>query len=157
MLRSGESREVQNHADADCVRRHQLPEPRLQCGIQVSRNHAASACVDLSDGLADAVRQLALSSRTGAALEAAAIPVHAGAATWAVGHGDDPLLFALSGGEDYELLFAVPPRRRAAFLAVARRGGGLPVTRIGRLTAEPGCWLEVNGRRDLLPEGFVHF
>jgi thiamine-monophosphate kinase len=144
-------------AAAACLERHRRPEPRLHFGIQVSRNRAASACVDLSDGLADAVRQLAAAGGTGAALESSAVPVHAGAAAWTASLGQDPLLSALSGGEDYELLFAVPSKRRAAFLAVARRAGKLPVTRVGRLTAEPGCWLEAAGRRDPLPEGFVHF
>ena len=146
-----------NSAAADCVARYEQPEARLQCGIQVSRNRAASACVDLSDGLADAARQLSAAGGTGVVLDAAAIPVHPGAAAWASSLNQDPLQFALSGGEDYELLFAVPPRRRGGFLAVARRGGGLAITRVGRLTTEPGCWLQAGGGREPLPEGFVHF
>jgi thiamine-monophosphate kinase len=85
------------------------------------------------------------------------VPVHPGAAAWAEQHNQTPLNFALSGGEDYELLFAVPRKRRAAFAAACRRHSDVPVTRIGQLTAEPGCWLELDGRREPLGAGFAHF
>ena len=115
-----------------------------------------SACVDISDGLADAVRQVAAASGTGAVIEAAAVPVHAGVQAWAADTGHDPLALALSGGEDYELLFAVGRRQDRAFRAVAGRTG-VPVTAIGRLTAEPAAWLERDGTRQPLGHGFSHF
>jgi thiamine-monophosphate kinase len=143
---------------AACVERYESPAPRLVCGQQVARNRAASACIDLSDGLADGARQIAQASRTGVVLDAAAIPVEPGAARWATARGQRPWAFALAGGEDYELLFAVPRRRQRAFDAVMRRCQGLPVTRIGRLTSEPGGWVETDGgHREALGAGFTHF
>jgi thiamine-monophosphate kinase len=142
--------------DRDCLARYERPDARLECGIQVARNRAASACVDLSDGLGDAARQIATASHTGVVLEAGQVPIHAGAAAWATRHQLDPLEFSMSGGEDYELLFAVRPRRRRAFLAVAGRCR-TSVTRIGRLTAEPGAWLERAGRLEPLVRGYSHF
>jgi len=142
---------------ADCVARHERPEPRLRAGLIASRSRGVSAGIDLSDGLADAVRQLADASRTGAVIDADAVPVHPGARAWAARDGRDPIAAALSGGEDYELLFAVPRRRTRAFLAAAGRWGGLAVTRIGLLTKEPGVWMDRAGRREPLPAGFVHF
>jgi thiamine monophosphate kinase len=68
----------------------------------------------------------------------------------------DPIVFALSGGEDYELAFAVPPKRRARFLAALGRCRELPVTRVGRFIAERGAWLERQGAREPLPAGFAH-
>src|SRR5690606_25392128 len=55
---------------ADCVTRHRRPEPRTRLGRLLGRNRAASACMDLSDGLADAVRQIATASGTGARIDA---------------------------------------------------------------------------------------
>ena len=67
-------------AVADAVARFLRPEPRLRLGLLAGRTRAASAAMDLSDGLADAVRQLAEASGTGARIEAAALPVHPGVA-----------------------------------------------------------------------------
>src|SRR6185436_19558290 len=101
---------------------------RMRAGIIVARTRSARACVDISDGLADAARQVAAASRTGVVIDAASIPVHPGARDWVARSGGESLPLALSGGEDYELLFAVAPRRRRAFLGAMKRCQGLPVT-----------------------------
>jgi thiamine-monophosphate kinase len=142
---------------AACVARFERPEPRLRCGVLAARSRCVRTAIDLSDGLADAVRQLADASGTGAVIEAARVPVHPGAIVWSTQEGRDPIGDALSGGEDYELLFAVSPRRRRGFLAAARRWTGTAVTRVGSLEAASGVWLERNGRREPLGAGFVHF
>jgi thiamine-monophosphate kinase len=142
----------------DCLSRYEQPEPRLRCGLAVARSRAATAAMDLSDGLADAARQVAEASRTGVIIEAEAIPVHPGAAEFAAAEGLDPVSWALSGGEDYELLFAVPARFASRFRGAVRRCQGLQMTRIGHLGAEPGAWLQhADGTRESLPEGFAHF
>src|SRR5262249_12436800 len=132
-------------------------EPRLTCGIQVGRNRAASACVDLSDGLADAARQIADASEIGVVVDAAALPVHPGARAFAAAAGVDATRIALSGGEDHELLIAVGPRQLRAFHAVMARCGDLCVRKIGRMTREAGCWLAIEDRLEPLGEGFSHF
>ena len=139
-----------------CIGRYERPEPRLRMGQVVGRNRAAGAAIDLSDGLADGARQMARASQSGVVLEAAAIPLNEGACRWAARSGADALTLALSGGEDYELLFAVRPRRRRAFLAAASQAGDPPVTKIGRLTREPGAWLDRAGQLEPLPAGFQH-
>ena len=139
-----------------CIDRYERPEPRLRMGQVIGRNRAAAAAIDLSDGLADGARQMAQASQTGVVLEADAIPLNEGARRWAARAGADALTLALSGGEDYELLFAVRPRRRRAFLAAARQAGDPPVTKIGRLTREPGAWLDRGGQLQPLPAGFEH-
>jgi thiamine monophosphate kinase len=90
-------------------------------------------------------------------VEAAAVPVDAGARAWSTTRGVDPVLFAVEGGEDYELAFVVRPRLRTRFLAAIRRTGDLEVTRVGRFVGEPGAWLEQDGERRPLPAGFGHF
>jgi thiamine-monophosphate kinase len=142
--------------DRECVSRYERPDAQLECGIQIGRNRGASACVDLSDGLGDAARQIAAASHTGVVIEAGLVPLHAGAVAWAERHHLDSLEFSMAGGEDYELLFAIRPRQRRGFLSVAGRCRAA-VTRIGRLTTEPGAWLERSGRLEPLVQGFSHF
>ena len=64
---------------------------------------------------------------------------------------------ALSGGEDYELLFTVAPKLRRRLAGVRRLTQDLAVTKIGRMTAERTFVLEVDGKREPLPAGFEHF
>jgi len=143
-------------AVADAVARFLRPEPRLRLGLLAGRTRAASAAMDLSDGLADAVRQLAETSGTGARLEAAALPIHPGVAGVA-GDPDAVLAMALAGGEDYELLLAVPPRASRRFAADVRLAR-LPVTRIGALTpVQAGLVLATGAGDRQIPEGFEHF
>jgi thiamine-monophosphate kinase len=113
--------------------------------------------MDLSDGLADAVRQLAEASGTGARIDAASVPVHPGALEWFGRVGEDPLDASVRGGDDYELLFAVPPRRGGRLRGVVPLLRGLQITRIGELTRDTSIELVREGRGDALPAGFSHF
>ena len=129
------------------IERYLRPEPRSRFGLMLGRNQAASACIDLSDGLADGVRQLCDASRVGAVIDAETLPIEEGAT----------VTDAFSGGEDYELLFAVPPRKRSRLRNVQRLVKDLTVTRIGRLTADPAMLFSRGGSTHPLPAGFVHF
>jgi thiamine-monophosphate kinase len=114
--------------------------------------------MDTSDGIADALRQLATASGVGVRVETATMPVSAavGAVT-ALGGGDGHAL-TWSGGEDYELLFAVPRRARRRFLHASGRTGLPAMTRIGVCTKEPELVLvDTEGREAALPGGFEHF
>jgi thiamine-monophosphate kinase len=113
--------------------------------------------MDLSDGLADAVRQVAAASGTGASIEAAALPIPDAAREWFRRAGVDPITAAAAGGDDYELLFAAPRRARGRLATVIRQARGIPITRIGQLTKEPDTVLIRDGAREPLPPGFVHF
>jgi thiamine-monophosphate kinase len=127
--------------------RYLRPEPRTRFGLSLGRNRAARACIDLSDGLADGVRQIGEASGLGAIVEADALPIEEGAT----------LRDALGGGEDYELLFAVSPRMRSRLKNARRLASDLAVTRIGRLTADRAMLLIRNGSTEELPAGFDHF
>ena len=140
-----------------CIGRHRRPEPRVRLGMLLGRNRAASACMDLSDGLADAVRQIATASGTGARIEAASLPIPDAAREWYSRAGVDPAVAATAGGDDYELLFAVPRRRRGRLATVARQARGVPVTRIGVLTREADLLLVRDGAVEPLATGFEHF
>jgi thiamine-monophosphate kinase len=141
----------------ECVVRHRRPEPRARLGAILGRNRAAGACMDLSDGLADAVAQVAAASGTGAVIDASALPVHPGARAWFMSRGADPIVEALGGGDDYELLFSSSKRRSGRLRSAISAGRGVPVTRIGELTADRSIVLLRDGVAGPLPAGFVHF
>jgi len=132
------------------------PEPRVRLGVLLGRNRAATACIDSSDGLGEAVRQLAEASGVGVMLDAEALPIDAAARRWFEARGLDPVEAALSASDDYELVFASRPRLRGR-LANVERHAGVPIARIGVCTAEPGVVLERSGVRQPLPRGFAHF
>ena len=157
VLAAGLDRSGLDAALSECVGRHEQPVARVRLGRAVAAQRAATAAIDLSDGLAAAVTQLAEASGTGGVIDAAAIPVDPAARAWHARTGADPVLAALTGGEDYELLFSVPPRRRRAFFAAVARAGRLACTKIGRLTKERGAWLDRDGQQERLPEGFAHY
>jgi thiamine-monophosphate kinase len=113
--------------------------------------------MDASDGLADAVRQLATASGCGARVEAAAIPVEPGAREWWKSRGEDSVLAAVRGGEDYELLFAVPPRWSGRLRHVRQQVQQPSLTRIGSLTRKEEFVLVRDGREEAWPVGFEHF
>jgi thiamine-monophosphate kinase len=136
-----------------------LPDPRLALGTHLARNKAASACMDLSDGLADGLRQIADASGVGMTIDGAALPIDPQARAFFAGRGHDPIVAALTGGDDYELLFAVRPRTQRR-LAAARQRGGVSLTRIGRCTAERGITVRGGAAAidvTALPPGYSHF
>jgi thiamine-monophosphate kinase len=112
--------------------------------------------MDLSDGLADACRQIAEASGTGVRIDAARLPIDAGARRWFTEQGADPVV-SIASADDYELLFAVPAKGGRRLTAVGRLTRGLPLTRIGELTEEPNVVLMRNGQAEVLPFGFSHF
>jgi thiamine-monophosphate kinase len=112
----------------------------------------ASACIDLSDGLADALEQMAAASGVGAEVDAGALPVEPGARVWFSERGVDPARAAAAGGDDYELLVAVRPRLKRQLAGVVRHAR-VPLTRIGVCTTGPGVTLD----GALLSGGFRHF
>jgi len=149
MLRNGQT------ADDACVRRYLYPEPRIRTGLLLARNRAAAACIDLSDGLADGVHQLAAMSGVGIDVDAGAVPVEPGARRWFESQGTDPLLSAVTGGDDYELLFVVRPRKGRLTSSLQQ---DVPFTKIGVVTAEPAVvFRDVDGCSRPIPHGYSHF
>jgi thiamine-monophosphate kinase len=141
-----------------CAERFLRPDPRVRLGLLLGRNRVASACVDLSDGLSDGVRRIAAASGVGAEIDGDAVPVPAEARRWfELVEGRDALAAAMSGGEDYELLFTVPARRRRALESVARLAGGVPCTKIGTVTADRRLVVVRQGARTPISEGYAHF
>ena len=141
----------------ECRRRHRRPEARVALGVALGRNRAARACIDLSDGLGDAVHRIAAASGVGVRLDAGALPIHPEARAWFEAAGFDPVAAALAGGDDFELAFASPPAFRGRLRHVRRRIGDLTLTPIGVVTKERDVCLRRDGRDEPLPGGYEHF
>ncbi|MEY2669657.1 MAG: hypothetical protein RJA59_2295, partial [Pseudomonadota bacterium] len=125
--------------------RQRRPVPRLALGrgaVGIAR-----AAIDLSDGLLQDLGHLCAASGVGARVEVERLPLSA-AYRAATRRSREPAVAALSGGEDYELLLAVPPARLAA-LRVAAARARTPVTVVGALEARSGIRVVKGGR--LLP------
>jgi thiamine-monophosphate kinase len=137
--------------------RYLYPEPRLRTGLLLGRTRAATACVDLSDGLADAVWRIAEASGVGAVIDGDSLPIDAAVREWFETRGTDPVAAAMTGGDDYELLFAARPRLRGRLKAAARHGG-VPVARIGVCTDDRAVLVRRAGHPDApLARGYTHF
>jgi thiamine-monophosphate kinase len=136
------------------------PEPRVRLGMLLSRNRATSACMDLSDGLADAVHRIAEASGVGATIDADALPIEAGARACFDARGLDAITTSITAGDDYELLLAVRPRAHRRLSAAAHLAGAV-LTKIGRCQREPDVILQRSAGaavdRAPLPQGYSHF
>ncbi len=119
---------------------HLHPEPRLELGRYLRKTLKATAAMDLSDGLSLDLHRLSLASGLSASLDREP-PAFRGAS----------LEDALHGGEDYELLFTLPPRARPP-----AEYEGLALTRIGTMVkGKPGA-VSLLGH-PLKPRGYDHF
>jgi thiamine-monophosphate kinase len=147
------------------IQRYLRPEPRVRLGMLLSRNRAASACIDLSDGLADAAHRIAEASHVGVVIDAESLPIDGRARAGFEASGLDAVTEALTAGDDYELLLAVRPRAHRRLSAAAHHAGAT-LTRVGRCTDDSTVTLQrantataaaAGGDRLPLPLGFEHF
>lgn len=133
--------------DAGARERFVRPVPRISAGRVLSLH--ATAMIDLSDGLAADIQHLTAASLCGAEIELDGLPVGPGAAAEARLAGRTAEAFAAEGGEDYELLVALPPDAPPPLLDVR-------LTRIGRLVEGTEILVTQDAARVTL-QGFQHF
>jgi thiamine-monophosphate kinase len=136
--------------DDPLTRKHLYPEPRITLGRWLAKNRLASSMMDLSDGLSSDLRHLCAASGVGARLEIAKIP------RVRIPQQTDSTRLALHGGDDYELLFSLPPHKLHLVPASFR---GVPLTSIGIITRKRELVIleESGSKRQLVASGWDPF
>jgi thiamine-monophosphate kinase len=138
------------------VGRQLRPRPPHGAGAVLVRARLSRAAIDVSDGLAQDLGHVARESGVAAQVEVERVPLAAGLARAASRLGLDPMGLALSGGEDYELLFAAP--RGGPSAEVYARRLSCRVTEIGSFARGSGVHFTRGGRPyELEATGFAHF
>lgn len=145
---------VEHSREVDAlVQRFEYPSPRVQLGL--SARGVASAAMDLSDGLSGDLPKLAQASGVAAHVDVERLPISP--ALRAIADEQQSRDWAISAGDDYELLLAVPPERFALLQAAAKRLN-LTLTIIGELRPGTGVTWSLNGK-EFVPQGsgYDHF
>jgi thiamine-monophosphate kinase len=154
LLKKGETRGATG-PEKEALMAHRTPQPRCDVGWWLLRNHFASCMMDLSDGISTDLPRLCASSNAGAEIYVGTLPVFSASKSW----NSDPLSLALNGGEDFELLFAVPGNAAKKF-AKAYPAEFPQASPIGILTSSNAIVLREAPRRPARPLincGFDHF
>lgn len=134
--------------------RYLRPTPRVALGVAL--RGVASAAIDISDGLLADLNHILEQSQVAAEIECSRLPISdqlAQSVSKVVAEH-----WALTGGEDFELCFTVPPEMRASLIYLYK-SLALNLTEIGSIVAGEGIHLTDNGVAKALPEtlGFDHF
>ncbi len=141
-------------AAAELVRRHLRPVPRVAEGRKIALAGCASSMIDLSDGLSSDLFHICKESSVGAQIIPDLIPVSPALRKYAAEQGRSVLDYAVSGGEDYELLFTVPASKLGKFRSLR-----INATEIGSILN--GRMMTLADKQDkvrpLVPSGYDHF
>ena len=137
--------------------RYRLPQPRLALGVALTERGLSRCAIDVSDGLVADLGHIARQSQLAAEIRADKVPLSS-AARRAIEGDPSLLLRALTGGDDYELLFTVAPDKRDAVAGLARELD-LPLTEIGSMKwGEDVRVVDAHGRALTLGDsGWRHF
>ena len=123
------------------IRRYKAPEPRLALGALLSGCEGVHAAIDISDGLLRDAGHVAEQSGVGIELFADALPLSPASRAVAAALGTDPAAWALTGGEDFELLVTVAPMEHGEVAHRARRDCAVELLGIGQVVEGHGVSL----------------
>jgi thiamine-monophosphate kinase len=139
---------------------HLRPMPRVNLGMALAQKNLVNSMMDISDGLATDLARLCRSSLVSAKIRAKDIPMARTTKEIASQAGEDPLNWALTGGEDFELLFTCRSEKLAEIKKLAQRvEPGLAITQVGETQKGGGVFLELpqGETREISLTGFDHF
>ncbi|HTP05771.1 MAG TPA: thiamine-phosphate kinase [Nitrospirota bacterium] len=136
------------------IAKHIRPVPRVAAGRAIARSRCASAMIDISDGLSSDLAHICEQSGVGAEIHSDRIPISPALMKLSAGLTMPALCYALSGGEDYELLFTVPPRKIKMLQSLR-----IPVTEIGSVKRGKALTLveDTGIKKTLQATGYDHF
>ncbi len=150
---------ISRHVTRCLTRRHLDPVPRVGLGRLLVSQGLASAGMDISDGIATDLAHMCQASGTGAVLDAWRLPLSRALKVACRRWRDlgDPMDLALFGGEDFELLWAVPPEKHIGMVKQVTALTGSPPFLLGRMVDGRGVWLATaGGRTEITFQGYEH-
>jgi len=116
------------------------------------------ATIDVSDGFSQDLGHIVEESEVGAVVEVDKLPISPSLREWSEEENKDPFLFALSGGEDFELIFTVPREEAQEVKEFIEIESGVPVTIVGEVVSQGGVSLRRGGREEKeAASGWNHF
>jgi thiamine-monophosphate kinase len=147
-----------NEREDYLISRHVSPQPRLALGREIAQMRLPTSMIDISDGVILDLERITVENGLGADIYVEQIPLSSDYRARVSDFAQDPYDIALSGGEDYELLFTSPQENGEKIKEISMKLG-VKITEIGRVTDEPiirvlnsdGKEIEVKHR------GFIHF
>ncbi|HYA87466.1 MAG TPA: thiamine-phosphate kinase [Nitrospirota bacterium] len=154
LLRTRACHKKQGPWERKLTQKHLRPKPRVEWGIRIARSRCAHAMIDISDGLSSDLAHICEQSRVGAKVYSEDLPCSRSLHAAENELGKTPMHYALSGGEDYELLFTASPRCGKKLKSL-----GVPLFEIGEITRTRKLVL-VDGQgitKPLVPGGYDHF
>lgn len=155
--RPGDAIVVTGDFGGSLLGRHFDFEPRVNEALYLHERYELNAGMDVSDGLSLDLSRLCTASGCGAVLDLDAVPIAAAARELAASRADGktPLEHALSDGEDFELLLAMPADE--ARRVIAEQPLDVPVKIIGAFVEQSGLWQRESGRlKPLAASGYLH-
>jgi thiamine-monophosphate kinase len=145
-------------SDEYLIMRHKRPQPRLNLGRELAKKTLVSSMIDISDGLMLDLERISIRQGLGATIYVDRIPLSSNYKERISDFSRDIYSIALSGGEDYELLFSSAENKREEIKKVSKRLN-IKITEIGKVTDKPPVRVldrhetELKVRR----KGFIHF
>jgi thiamine-monophosphate kinase len=144
------------------IKKHLTPTPRIEIARAIAKNHLATSMIDISDGIIADLNHILEGSNLGAEIRLDWVPFSSNIDTNSINTLDSPeknIILALSGGEDYELLFTSPLTFKKKISQISTQFN-IPINCIGNTTNAKGELKIINHEHkqmDILVKGFDHF
>ncbi len=126
----------ENEHDSTLINAHNMPMPRIEDGLFLASTNAVNSAIDISDGLSSDLCHITDQSKTGAKIFAEKLPISDNLKQFCKKYSFDPIEYALSGGEDYELLVTINPIQFEKIAQAFKEKFHRPLFPIGEIVCE---------------------
>jgi thiamine-monophosphate kinase len=140
------------------IDRHIYPKPRLSVGKSLGEARLATSMIDVSDGFLLDLSRISQEYGLGAEIILDNLPLSDEYLNYYSKFSEDLYELALSGGEDYELLFTSPSENLEKIMLLADETG-IRITRLGSITSNPEIVLfdKKGMKKEITKQGYIHF